>query len=1125
MKNNLNKLFLTFLLFAGLVLSALAQVTTASISGKILDDKKEPLIGATVVAKHIPTGTVYGTSVLNDGRYNISGMRVGGPYEIEVSMVGYSTQKSGNLSLTVGEEATLNFNLSEKTTEIGEIVAVASRNQKFSSNRTGAQEVFTTESIEKLPTINRSLSDYTKLTPMSSGGNFGGTSYRFNNVTVDGASFNNSFGLSSSLGAAGTEPISLEAIDQIQVMIAPYDVRNGAFTGAGINSVTKGGTNNWTGSAYYYLKSPGLEGLKQKTITLDKQKYSYNQKGFSVGGPIIKNKLFFFINGEMDRKESPIDWQPSPAKGQQGSGQSSVDVITLQTFSDYLGSKFDYNPGSYSTSNIPTQADRLTTRLDWNINSKNALSIKYFYLKSFSTSMPSTSGATGGSRGPNANTIPFSSTYYRGNNNFNIIMADLNTTINDKMSNTLKIGYSALRDFRDMDGGFFPQVDILDGTGWSYTTGVKSSGFVKGTRVSTTVGTEANSYNNKLNSDIWQLQDNFTIIAGKHRITLGTQSDYRKFLNGFANSFAGAWEYNSFDAFYKEVDTYRTWLAGPKTPGTFESLTSKYTKKYSLQPDFPYAKVDVLSLGFYGQDKWNIFPNLNLTLGLRMDMPIFLTDLLPNSTLAAETFQGGVKIDVSKYPKTAPQWSPRLGFNWDVFGNKTLQVRGGTGVFAGTPPYVWLSNQAGNNGILFGQLSKSSSAALKDLGFDGNPDYKPAVGTAPKADIAFVDPNFKYPTLWKSNIAIDKKFGNGWIATIEILYNKDLNAIYHANVALPNDNSADAFKLLKPVALTTDLAFDNRAIYTKTSTSTVAYSAVMMKNTSKGQSIYTTLQLQKDFDGALKGLSLNGSYTFGQSKSVTDGSSSVAFSAWQYRPAVNPNAPELGYSAGSFPNRLLLSAVYSKSFCNMATSSVGLVFQRYSPFRFSYTYNGDLNGDGGYSNDLVFIPATKEQISLVGSGATGDTRTTAEMWSQLDNFIKQDPYLSQHRGEYSERNGGVAPFVNKVDMNFTQDFFVKTNKGQKNIVRLSFDMVNLGNFINKDWGVERTTMLGNQQYQFLNMVSKPTATTQATFTMPYVPSGTAGGGSTQTVLSQTYRDNVSSYSRWQLQIGIKYIFK
>ncbi len=694
-------------------------------------------------------------------------------------------------------------------------------------------------------------------------------------------------------------------------------------------------------------------------------------------------------------------------------------------------------------------------------------------------------------------------------------MADLNTTINDRVSNTLKIGYSALRDFRDMDGGFFPQVDILNGTGWAYASGAKSSDYTKGALIATTFGTEENSYNNKLNSDIWQLQDNVTINAGKHRITLGTQSDYRKFLNGYARSYAGVWEFNSFDAFKKEVNDYNTWIAAGRTAGKFESLTTKYTKAYSLQPEFPYAKVDVLSLGFYAQDKWNITQNLNLTLGLRMDMPIFLTDLLPNDKLAAETFQDGVKIDVSKYPKTAPLWSPRLGFNWDVYGDRSLQVRGGTGIFSGTPPYVWLSNQAGNNGLLFAQLTKPSSGGLKDQGFDGDPNYGPAAGTAPKSDIAFVDQDFKYPQLFKTNIAIDKKLGNGWIATAELLYNKDINSIYHANVALPNDNSADAFKMV---------GSDNRTVYTKTSTSSVANSAVMMKNTSHGYSVYTTLQLQKDFDGALKGLNVNGSYTFGKAKSVTDGSSSVAKSAWQYRPAINPNSEELGYSSGSFPSRLLLSASYSKTFFDMTTSSVGIVYQRYSPFRYSYTYSGDLNGDGINLNDLVFIPATKDQITLVKSG-TSDPRTTDEIWAQLDNFIKQDPYLSQHRGEYSERNGGIAPYVNKVDLNFTQDFFVKSEKGRRNILRVSFDIVNVGNLINKNWGVERTTVLGNQQYQFLTMVSKPTATAAPTFTMPYVPSGTAGSGSTQTVLNQTFQDYVNPSSRWQMQIGIKYIFK
>lgn len=1113
MNKQVRKLSVILLLLFISATVAFSQVTTSGMTGRIVTENNEPLPGATIVAVHTPSGTQYGTITNVEGRFNMEGMRPGGPYNIDVSFVGYNTERYSGVSLYLGETFSINVSLKESAVDVGEVMVLGTRSAVFSSNRTGAQSIITNEMITKLPTINRSLNDFTKLTPMSRNGNFGGTSYRYNNVTVDGASFNNSFGLGSSLGASGTEPISLEAIDQIQVMIAPYDVRNGAFTGAGINSVTKSGTNEWVGSAYYYFKSPDLEGLKQKTLTLDKNDFTYNQKGFSVGGPVIKNKLFLFLNGEMDRKESPIDWQPSPAKGQQGDGQAIIDVNTLQTFSDFLQDKFGYYPGKYNTSSVPTEADRITARVDWNINSKNQLSLKYFYLKSFNTNMPSSSGATGGSRNPSADRIPFSSSYYRTNNNFNILMADLTTVINSNLSNSLKLGYSALRDFRDMDGGFFPQVDILNGTGWSYYSGAKSTDYVKGSIITTTVGTEENSYNNKLNSDIWQIQDNFMISAGKHFITLGTQSDYRKFENGYARYYAGVWEFNSFEAFYKEVNDYNAWIAGGKQ-GTFESLTTKYTKAYTLQPEFPYAYVDVLSLGFYAQDKWSIYPNLNVTMGLRVDMPIFLTELLPNDNLAAETFQGGLKIDVSKYPGTSPLWSPRLGFNWDVFDDRTFQVRGGTGIFSGTPPYVWLSNQAGNNGLLFAQLTKPSGALLNS-GFDGDASYSPGSGTPPRAAIAFTDTEFKYPQLWKSNLAIDKKFGNGWIATAEVLYNKDINSIYHLNVALPDDNSADAFKMI---------GADNRTVYLKNSTSAVATSAVMLSNTSKGYSVYTTLQLQKDFEEALKGLSVTGSYTFGHAKSVTDGSSSVALSAWRYRPAVNPNAEELGYSAGSFPGRLLMTATYSKSFFKMTNSSVGMVFQRYSPFRYSYTYNGDLNGDGISDNDLIFVPDKKEQIKLVKDG-TSDPRTENEIWAQLDNFIKQDPYLSQRRGQYTERNGANAPFINKMDLNFTQDFFVTTGKGLRNTLRFTFDIVNFGNFVNKDWGVEKTTILGFQQYQFLRMISKPTATAEPTFSFPYVPAGTAGGGSTQTVLNQTFRDYVNPASRWQMQIGIKYLFR
>lgn len=1080
-----------------MTIAVFAQVTTSSINGSVSDAKGQPLLGATVKAIHVPTGTVYATSTQKTGKFNIGGMRVGGPYTIEFSFIGYNTEKMTGVSLTLGEDATYNVKLNESSQTMSDIIVVGKANPVFNSNRTGAQEVITKDLMTKLPTLNRSLSDFTKLTPMSSGNNFGGTSYRFNNVTVDGASFNNSFGLGSSLGASGTEPISLEAIEQVQVMIAPYDVRNGAFTGAGINSVTKSGTNNWEASAYFYKKSPSMTGWRQKDDKPSISEFISNQYGVSVGGPIIKNKLFFFINGELDRQETPINFRARKNANEAITGNLSKPTEgQLNEISDFLMDKFKYNPGTYSVENTPTQADRITARLDWNINSKNTLSVKYFYLKSFNTNMPSSSGAPAGGRGPNSESIPFSSCYYRTNNNFNIFMADLNTTINDRMSNTLKVGYSALRDFREMDGGFFPQVDILDGQGRSFTT----------------FGTEANSYNNMLDSDIFQIQDNFTWNINKHQLTFGTQSDLRKFKNGYANSFAGQFTYSSFADFKTEIET--------------GELKSTYFKQaFSKKGDeFPFAYIDVLSLGFYVQDKWSILPNFNVTLGIRVDTPIFLTDLERNPEAEQITFQGGTKIDVSKYPGAKPLFSPRIGFNWDVLKDKTLQVRGGTGIFSGTPPYVWLSNQAGNNGMLFGLLNKRP--------FDGISNYQPSeteIGRS-KMDMAVTDPDFKYPQLWKTNVALDYTFGNGWIATVEMLYNKDVNAIYHTNIGLndpiayvnePGGQSRPYFKTRATVNDKGD-AIVSQFINDKTE------NVVLMKNTSKGHSLYTTFQLQKDFlHGPLKGLYLNGSFSFGRSKGVTDGSSSVASSAWKYRPAVNPNAEEVSFSSGSFNDRLLLQVAYRANWSKNAATSVGVIYQRYRPFRYSYTYNGDLNGDGQNMNDLMYVPANRNDFNIVkdkGKDASGnpivDNRTPDEIWNQIDAFIDQDSYLKNRRGQYSERNGAVIPYANQLDLNITHDIKVPLKNGKVNTLRFSFDIANVLNLLNKDWGVQMTTIYGSSnspQYQFLKMIDAPSAVNNYTpsFTMP-LNSGKPA--------TKTFKDYNGGDSRWAMQFGIKYMF-
>ncbi len=1103
--------FLAVAFFLMLATVMQAQVTTSSMSGRVTDNAKEPLIGATVVATHTPTGTVYGASTRMDGSYNIPNMRIGGPYTIEVSYIGYNTETLKNVTLSLGEDFVLNSTLKEDTHLLDEVVVVGDGNTSvFSSNRTGAQEIITRDKMDRLPTVNRSLSDFTKLTPMSSGGNFGGASYRFNNITVDGASFNNSFGLSSSLGAAGTEPISLEALEQVQVMIAPYDVRNGGFTGAGINSVTKSGSNDFHASAYMYLKSPDLIGYRIKDNILSVSEFSNKQYGISLSGPIIKNKLFFYLNGELDRQETPITYTTA---------NSAVDAAVLQDISNFLNTQFGYNPGSFDLSKQNTQADRLTMRVDWNVNKNNVLSLKYYYLKSFNTNNPSTSGAPLNGRGPNQYAIPFSSSFYRTNNNFNIIIADLNTKINNNMSNYFKIGYSALRDFRDMDGGFFPQVDILNGD-------------ASNLMAYTTFGTEANSYNNKLNTDIFQIQNNFVWNLGKHQITIGTQSDYRSFENGFAQNYPGSWVFSSVDDFKFNVFAAKDYLqsnGGSITgfninnydPATYnlnpinKGITNSagtgftyYTQKYAIGDSFPYAKVNVMQLGFYLQDKWSMSDRFNFTYGLRADVPVFLTDLPSNDRVASETYRDGIKIDVSKYPKTQILLSPRLGFNYKPLEDNSLQFRGGTGLFTGTPPYVWLSNQAGNNGVLFGDIDVRGAANLATLGFTGDINsYKPAAGVPTRADIAITDPNFKYPTLWKSNFAFDYRFLDGWIATVEILHSKDVNAIYHDNIGLVrtdnfvNDGSGEKAR-----------PFYSGFYSDESGNKNAANNVVMMRNTNKGQSWFTTLQLQKDFRrGVLKGLNLNGSYTFGKAKSVTDGTSSVATSAWRYRAALDPNAQEFGYSAGSFDGRLLVSATYTADWGRNSSSSIGLVYQRYRPFRYTYTYNGDANGDSRSENDLIYIPNSLSEI--VNNLDAAGFASQQEAWNALDAFISQDPYLSKHRGQFAERNGAVVPFANQLDLSLNHDIRLYQANERYHTLRFSFNIANFLNLLNKDWGVQQTTVLGNQQYQFLRVTQKPSKTND--YTLKY---------SMRNDLPETFQDFIGNSSRWQMQFGVKYIF-
>lgn len=1091
-------------LFCGITL--FAQETTSEIQGAVTDGNGNNLSGATVTAIHLPTNTKSTTTTRKDGRFNLPNLKVGGPYEMSVTYIGYKIEKQENITLILGQDFKADFVLTPEAKELSGVVITTLRQDKiFNTSHTGSQEVINRSQIERLPTINRSLQDFTKLTPSSNGLSFGGRNNLYNNVTVDGANFNNAFGLSSTLGGqTNSQPISIDAIEQIQVNISPYDVRQGGFSGAGINSVTRSGTNQFKGSVYTYIRTPGLQGYKVRTNKVPKGDFDYNLRGATVGGPVIPDKLFFFISGEQERISQPATTLVANKPGQTAVPNviSQAVADTLDALKNFLTSKYGYDPGQYQNYNYRTNSDKLTVRLDLNINKKNTLTLKYNYLKSLRDAPASNSGAVG-SRQPSNTGLPFSGNGYSINNNFNIIIGELNTRFNSRVNNKFQIGYSALRDFRSTLGsGDFPLVDILNGQGQTYTS----------------FGYEPFTYNNLLSTNIFQISDIFTYYAGKHELTLGTQNYKKDFKNGFAPNYEGLYIFNSLTDFYNSAKN-----------GAANSRT--YLLQYSLTKNgsFPFALIGATELGFFAQDKWRIKNNFTLTYGFRIDAPVFENKFESNPNVPALTFRDSKHYDVGQKPGTNLLVSPRLGFNWDLFNNQKTQVRGGIGSFSGPPPFVWISNQASNNGVQFGSFSKINVPFSPDI--NANRLSAGAVNTS--YNLVLTDKDFKYPQVLKTSIAVDQKLPANFVATVEYSYSKDINAVNFENVNLPATGTA----LVGP---------DNRIRYygTKiyggaggeTVTNPNITNAILMKNYSKGYGHVLTLQLQR----SAKNLYTSIAYTYSDVKTLNDGGS-IAASMWRDRPVkADPNAPELGRPNFYQPNRVISQASYRIEYAKHFATSIGLIFEAApSPSSTlipltgagSYTYSGDLNNDGtGGNNDLIYIPKDQSEIVLVpvntGGGAITDTRTPAQMWNQLNNFINQDPYLSSHRGQYAERNAVVLPYFKRLDLNITQDFYLNTGK-EKHTLRVSFDMINLGNFLNKNWGLTKTfsTPFNTSQNaaSFLKYEGQVNTTGDPNFGKPRF-SFPYQDAANQIPFTSSFTESTSIYSRWQGQIGIRYIF-
>lgn len=1087
---------------------SLAQETTADMNGTISADGKG-LSGATVVAVHNPTGTKYSTTSRTDGRFNFANLRVGGPYTVMVTFVGYKEEKQENIMLLLGQDFKVDFTLTPEGRELtGVTISGVQQNKIFNSSRNGTQEIISRTQIERLPTISRSLQDFTKLEPTSNGLSFGGRSSQYNNVTVDGANFNNSFGLSGTLGGqTNSQPISLDAIEQIQVNISPYDVTQGGFSGAGINSVTRSGTNQFKASAYGFLRNQDIQGYHVENTEVAKTRFYNDTRGFTVGGPILKNKLFFFLSAEQVLQSVPATTViASDAAHTPGGNVSIANADSLNKLKQFLITKFGYDPGAYQGYNFKTNSDKITAKIDWNINNKNTFTIKYNYLKSSADQFPSTSRPGTGLTtvpfgsfypGTSTNGLPFSGGGYTINNNFNIFIAELNTRFSNKVSNKFQIGYTALRDFRTPHSASetFPFVDILNSAN----------------QVTTSFGYEPFTYNNLLNTDVYQISDIFKLYKGSHELTFGTQDYYRKYKNGFAPGYQGVYQFSTLNDFINR-DTARN-----------------YYLQYSALPGgaFPFAEAGSTELSLFAQDKWRVTKNFTLTYGLRIDYTIYKQVFADNPNFDALKFKDGAQYNIGKAPANVPLFSPRAGFNWDVLGDKTLQIRGGMGIFAGTPPFVWISNQASNNGIQFGSFTRQNVA------FNPDPKAYIPVGASdslPKAySVALTDHNFKYPQVFKINLAIEKRLPGEFIVSVEGSGTRDINAVYFQNINLNETNAtvlAGADHRLQYA-----LGNGNKYYFAGSSLANPNIgNAILMSNTSKGYAYNLTARIQKTFHN----LYLSAAYTYSKVQNTAE-IGSTASSLWAARAVYqDPNNPTLANASYYQPHRVIASASYRIEYGKYFATSIGAIFEAAPANVGSYVYNGDLNRDGNSSNDLIYIPRSASEIHLVRSGSGGagtitnnvtDTRTgtfgtgaavdanKSQIWNQLNNFINQDHYLNFHRGEYARANAIVFPFYKQLDLNITQDFYLKTGK-DKHTLRVTLDLINAGNFVNRNWGLRKTLSSNNfLRYEGLGPDGKTPS-----FSFAYADAAN------QVPLTNSFTNSTSIFSRWQMQIGFRYLF-
>jgi len=1037
-------------------------VTTAAMTGVVKDDQGAVIPGASISAVHEPSGTTYEAVTQADGRFNILGMRVGGPYKVTATLQGFTTEVKNNITLQLGVAQDVAYTL--KVATVSETITVVGQSDPvFSSSHTGAATAVMREDLASLPTISGRITDITRLTPQYGGsGTFAGQDNRANNVTVDGSYFNNSFGLGVTTGGigdrTGVAPISLEAIEQVQVQVAPYDVRQGNFTGAGVNTVTRSGTNNFTASYYHRQRNQSYVGTDAAGQVVNPGTFDTGVNGVWAGGPIMKNKWFAFGLYEKQDDTRPLTtFMSNPGGAPVTGNMTRVLTSDMQGLSDYLKKNFNYDTGVFD--NIPklTPAKPWMVKSDYNVNSANKVTFRYNQLDSSTDALQSGGTSLGNLSRSTTSTqfLSFANTNYQILENLKSGVGEWNSVYSSSLTNNLLVGYTHQDESRGDKGQnpAFPFVVIGDGAGTAYTT----------------FGNEPFTPKNLLRYNTFQVQDSVTKFAKNHSITFG--GNFEKFHsdNSFYFGVQSAYTYASLNDFYTDANAY---LANPNRTVSAVNLLG-FQVKYLLQPGQttpPLQPLDVIYAGGYVQDEWRPRSNLTLTYGVRVDVPKFGATGFDNPVADQLTFRdsdgSAVKYNTGALPDTTPYWSPRVGFNYDLTNDQKTQLRGGTGLFSGKPPYVWISNQIGNTGVLAGFIDTRPQTSTTAFPFNPNTDkYKPAAtgGTAASYELDLTDNGYRFPQTWRTNIGVDRKLPLGLVGTLDYIYGRDVNAPMYINANLPASNTAYTGIDNRPrwavipggaPACVVTVGSENGPCVNKINNArgnqvTANY---VLKDQDQNNSWNISGALTKNYT---HGFSAKGGFNYGRSWSLIEPSSTVATVYGTTGIVTDPNNPPLAYSQNSPGKRFFAAVNYTASYFNWGATTFSVFYEGRTNGNTSYLFATDANGDG-YNNDLIYIPRDTSEMNFktltLPASQGGRVFSPAEQAAAFDQLIASDSYLSSHRGQYAQRNAVFLPVVNRLDFSIMQDVHF-TIGGKKNTGQIRLDITNFGNLLNHDWGV------------------------------------------------------------------------